>query len=270
MAMNNRSKVLFVMDEHHSNPKEQEPQCCDLQDKAGQQLLQTHMEYLRVLVEQGHHSLTCMGSMTSYANKSSLRSQLCCMEKHLEQDWTDGTEDITEVLLSDSNHPFDENFVFEVEEEQHFLDHMQRYQEEEEASLELLEKETTARSGAANTTATTAPAVPTSLICIQVDEDSDKTVPLRGAHETWQAIRYDCILQTECPCCQTPLHVLEDAEYVVCMDCWQVSLVQEAVAGIPLEGDDLNDKFGVALGIKSEEVLRWIQGSHRETSFLSL
>ena len=56
------------------------------------------------------------------------------------------------------------------------------------------------------------------------------------------------------------LHVVEDAAYVVCLDCWTIGTTEQTIGGIHLElEEDSDEKYGVAMGIKSDEVLQWVE-----------
>ena len=84
-------------------------------------------------------------------------------------------------------------------------------------------------------------------------------IPLRGSAETWQAIRCGCTTRTACQKCAEELHVIEDAEHVVCPDCWMVSPVDHAIGDIPFEFDGVSGNHGVGLGIKVEDVKQWLE-----------
>ena len=92
-------------------------------------------------------------------------------------------------------------------------------------------------------------------------------LPLRGSSETWEAIKEGRITVTSCAICSTDLHVIEDAKYVVCPDCWIVQTVcNDMVGGILLECDEIEshyqDKeectYGVGLGVKATDVVDWL------------
>jgi hypothetical protein len=80
---------------------------------------------------------------------------------------------------------------------------------------------------------------------------------LRGSKETWAAIKECRITVTSCCCCLTELHCIEDAELVVCPDCWVVSPVDQSIGGIPIEGDSNESDPSVSLGVKVEDSIRW-------------
>ena len=80
-------------------------------------------------------------------------------------------------------------------------------------------------------------------------------LPLRGSEETWKAIEEGQITVTNCVSCQQELHCVLDAQLVVCPDCTILSPVDQSYhyAGTSA------DRYGVGLGIKPEDVVRWIQ-----------
>ena len=82
---------------------------------------------------------------------------------------------------------------------------------------------------------------------------------LRGYQETWQAIKNGCTTKTLCSDCKAELHVIDDAEHVVCQDCWKITPVDQSIGDIPLEFDGEASGFGFGLGIKMEVVERWLQ-----------
>lgn len=81
---------------------------------------------------------------------------------------------------------------------------------------------------------------------------------LRGSKETWEAIKESRITVTSCCCCLTELHCIEDAELVVCPDCWVVSPVDQSIGGIPIEVDSNESDPSVSLGVKIEDTIRWL------------
>jgi hypothetical protein len=81
---------------------------------------------------------------------------------------------------------------------------------------------------------------------------------LRGSKETWAAIKECRITVTSCCCCLAELHCIEDAELVVCPDCWVVSPVDQSIGGIPIEGDNNESDPSVSLGVKVEDTIRWL------------
>jgi hypothetical protein len=93
-------------------------------------------------------------------------------------------------------------------------------------------------------------------------------LPLRGGKETWKAIMKGKITITRCTCCEEDLTCVEDAQLVICSDCWVFSPVDQSIAGISLEESDeewftRHEKSGVGLGIKANEMIEWIN-SQRE------
>ena len=96
------------------------------------------------------------------------------------------------------------------------------------------------------------------------------SVPLRGSHETWEAIKDGRVTVTTCCACQLELHCIEDAEMVICPDCWIVSPVDQMVGGIPLEEEDSDynagqkksSSHGVGLGVKPTDVVEWLEAGY--------
>ena len=96
------------------------------------------------------------------------------------------------------------------------------------------------------------------------------TVPLRGSTETWEAIKDGRVTVTACCACQLELHCIEDAEFVICPDCWVVSSVDQTFGGIPLENEDMAEFDGgkrptcrgVGLGVKAVEVVEWLEAGY--------
>ena len=95
-------------------------------------------------------------------------------------------------------------------------------------------------------------------------------VPLRGSTETWHAIKDGRVTVTTCCACQLELYCIEDAEFVICPDCWVVSSVDQTVGGIPLENEDICESDGekkpasrgVGLGVKAVDVVEWLEAGY--------
>lgn len=79
-------------------------------------------------------------------------------------------------------------------------------------------------------------------------------MPLRGAKETWDAIGEGRITITNCLTCQMELNCLDDALMVICPDCTMISPVDQAG-----DGPEGNKGYGVGVGVKPEEVIKWLQ-----------
>lgn len=78
---------------------------------------------------------------------------------------------------------------------------------------------------------------------------------LRGSEETWKAIEDGRITVTRCVFCQIEINCLEDAQLVVCPDCTMISPVDQTNDGT----DAYITRHGVGVGVKPEDVIRWIQ-----------
>jgi len=70
---------------------------------------------------------------------------------------------------------------------------------------------------------------------------------LRGADETWRAIRNDFYVPCECICCNSTIYCIQDAKLVLCADCRVVS---------PIENSS-DENGGVGLGFRMEELAKW-------------
>jgi hypothetical protein len=76
-------------------------------------------------------------------------------------------------------------------------------------------------------------------------------VRLRGANETWQAIKNDFYMPCMCICCNLTLFCIQDAICVICPACRIVSPLE----GVVYDGYD----GGVGLGFTIEELSKWQQ-----------
>jgi hypothetical protein len=85
---------------------------------------------------------------------------------------------------------------------------------------------------------------------------------LRGSKETWAAIKESRITVTSCCCCLAELHCIQDAELVVCPDCWVVSPVDQSIGGVPIEVESNEADPSVSLGVKVEDTIRWLSELH--------
>jgi hypothetical protein len=93
-----------------------------------------------------------------------------------------------------------------------------------------------------------------------VSEPKDKTIVtievypgeflrLRGADETWHAIKYDFYMPCMCICCNLTLFCIQDAIFVLCPICRILSPLE----GVVIDGFD----GGVGLGFTIEELSMW-------------
>ena len=79
--------------------------------------------------------------------------------------------------------------------------------------------------------------------------------PLRGSDETWKAIETGNITQSSCFFCTHDLHCLDDAEFVLCPVCRVVG---------PVKANLLGFEYGVGLGVKPDQMRRWMREIERE------
>lgn len=251
-----------------------------LRNEDNRLLFLQHKRYLHHLVVDGWRSLESIGYFRSSSHGSSLRSMLTGKldrSNHssihkLEADLSEATDDLTDF----SEHRFEGNLVFDFDEQQrvtelcsrmatlppiHSMDLEEEFDlDDDEASFALPEQ-----SFEESFIVSPVP-VPKSNCMIALTPELK--VPLRGASETWQAIQRDSTIVTSCNGCQTELHVIEDAAYVVCLDCWKVGSAEQTVGGIHLElEEDSDEKYGIALGVKCNEVLRWVEDRAVRKSF---
>jgi hypothetical protein len=259
-------------------------------DDASRALLVEHKKYLQQLVTEGRDSLQSMGYYRSTTNQaagsSSLRTLLTkkldrmnhSSILQLESDLTEATEDATDF----SEESFDGNLVFDFDEQQQASelsirrrsslgrsrsrihpcdddddnddegddhDHDENSSEDEHS---LEEEEWALNQG-------TTLSMPVMMRDRTLHLSPDWSLPLRGVVETWQAIRKDTTVTTVCRGCQTELHVVHDAEYVVCLECGVVGPIDHVIAGIEMElEEESDDLYGVAVGVTSDEVIQWV------------
>jgi hypothetical protein len=83
--------------------------------------------------------------------------------------------------------------------------------------------------------------------CKMIEIAPGQHMRLRGAQETWKAIRNDFYLPCSCVCCDLTLFCIQDASYVLCPQCQVVN---------PMEKIDGYDG-GVGLGFTMEELAAW-------------
>lgn len=229
-----------------------------LTDEESRKLLTEHKKYLKLLVAEGHKDLQSMGF--SRSSQASLRSiitekldrSMMSVQK-LEADITEATEDLTDF----SEHQFDGHLAFDFDEQQRALD-ISRNSQAQRRRDEVADNDEEDDDGSFALPAELchSRAVPATNRKIPVSPDV--YVPLRGATETWQAIRRGCTTATTCSDCNSDLHVIEDAEYFVCPDCWMVGPIEQSVGGIALEFDGSSDNYGLGLGVKARDVIQWV------------
>jgi uncharacterized protein (DUF2249 family) len=80
-------------------------------------------------------------------------------------------------------------------------------------------------------------------------------VPLRTSAETWNALLEGRITVTRCSNCSNELTCLEDADLVICVDCWVCSPVDQSIPNLQLEG---NTRCSACIGMKTEDVFEWL------------
>ena len=97
---------------------------------------------------------------------------------------------------------------------------------------------------------------------IMIDVAPGVKMPLRGSVETWSAVEEGNVTVTLCVCCNMDLNCIFDAQLVICPDCLCVSPVDQT------EQQDSNStassrihRHGVGVGIKAEEILRWVMSN---------
>jgi hypothetical protein len=83
-------------------------------------------------------------------------------------------------------------------------------------------------------------------------------LPLTGSKGTWKAIRDGRITITKCCCCQEDLTCIDDADLVICCDCWVFSPVDQSIAGTPSD-----TPRGVGMGVKIDDMKEWIIAQQR-------
>jgi predicted nucleic acid-binding Zn ribbon protein len=74
-------------------------------------------------------------------------------------------------------------------------------------------------------------------------------IPLRGSEETWEAIKEDFYVPSECAGCSGTVFVIQDAAYALCPECYTIS---------PMEGVFIDPTVaGVGMGFRFEDLVRW-------------
>jgi protein-arginine kinase activator protein McsA len=71
-------------------------------------------------------------------------------------------------------------------------------------------------------------------------------LPLRGSEETLHAVKIDFLTSSSCLCCEQTLHCIQDANYVLCSDCYVVNPVEANSSG--------GEYSSVGLGMKDEDL----------------
>jgi hypothetical protein len=89
-------------------------------------------------------------------------------------------------------------------------------------------------------------------------------LPLIGSKETWVALLEGRLAVTKCSCCKGNLSCIEDAQLVICSDCWVISPVDQSIAGISLENNAAEGSYSVGIGIKASEIGEWISAAQQE------
>lgn len=269
------SEEMFT---HHNPMAFEEDEGHVLYDEESRLLLTEHKKFLYRLVSAKHKELQSMGF--HHMNNSSLRSIISerldrssmSLQK-LEADITDATEDLTDF----SEHPFDGHLTLDFDEQVQALemfhnscsrrgsgrshnDDMLAYERssnnDDDDEDEEDDDDSFSLSPMHAFSASQWAVPPTNR---KIPISAELSVPLRGAAETWNAIRTAATTAVTCKGCHANLHVLEDAEYVVCPDCWTVGPVEYKIGGIMLESDGSSGSFGLALGVKADEVLEWVE-----------
>jgi hypothetical protein len=83
-------------------------------------------------------------------------------------------------------------------------------------------------------------------------------LPLRSSG-TWDAIMEGRITVTKCTCCGYELACIDDANLVVCGDCWVFSPVdQDMTTSLSVEAEDPQSRLSVGMGVRTEEIFEWL------------
>ena len=81
-------------------------------------------------------------------------------------------------------------------------------------------------------------------------------IPLRDAAETWDAIRSGNVVSTLCCCCKRELTSIDDAEYLVCAECWVFNRVHKKTAFIA--GGQSRNSYGACIGVTPDDIAEWL------------
>lgn len=85
---------------------------------------------------------------------------------------------------------------------------------------------------------------------------------LRGAEETWEAVRRGFYCSTVCLSCSEVVFCIQDANSVICPKCRVVSPVEESERRAPpTSGVEYNDMPSVGLGFSFHDLQSWIESS---------
>jgi predicted RNA-binding Zn-ribbon protein involved in translation (DUF1610 family) len=176
-----------------------------------------------------------LSSFSKHSNNASLRSIIS-------EKFGGSISEQDNESFSDFNFLEDGHSMSCFEEEQQLLDSVRIEEEKGDESYETPEA-----------------VRPDERVKNQIEVTPGVFMPIRGFSETWQAIKQNCTTTTSCASCKEELHVIEDAAHVVCPDCWMVTTLDQCIGGTPLEFDGESDSYGVGLGVKAKEVLRWVK-----------
>jgi hypothetical protein len=84
-------------------------------------------------------------------------------------------------------------------------------------------------------------------------------MPLRRSFETWQAIMDGRVIVTKCYSCTSELGCIDDAELVICADCWVFNPIDQNIASVSRERDQTSRVVrGVGIGVKLEDIVEWM------------
>jgi hypothetical protein len=99
--------------------------------------------------------------------------------------------------------------------------------------------------------------------------------PLRGADETFDAVKYDFYTPTECFCCSETIFCIQDADYILCPTCRVVSPVfttttpehdhRHSVDGNNDDNTNPKRQGGVGLGFTYQDLSNWQEDIIRDT-----
>ena len=207
-----------------------------------------HLQQMVSKQRTSFHSLGCSvnnGSLRSLLSEKIDQNSSSAFFKNLDSDFTDETDDLTESF---AGHNSQGRFQFDFDEEQKTLDFLGGDSEKDD-DYRLPE-----------------PVPPSQKQIGSVEVTPGVFLSLRGAPETWQAIKYGCTIQTSCHQCNSDLHVIEDAAHVVCPDCWMIGPVEQSIGDIPLEFDGASDNHGLGLGVKASDLLKWLDSAEQSRS----
>ena len=99
---------------------------------------------------------------------------------------------------------------------------------------------------------------------VMIDVAPGVKFPLRGADETWKAIEEGRVTVTTCMSCNIELQCLDNAQLVACPDCTMLSPVDQASDNSSSSVDYNNDRYGVGVGVKPSDIVRWIQQQQQQ------